>query len=291
MKRIVDLVIYHSPCNDGFGAAYAAWKYCQQNKLPEPEFWPVTHTDELDLDALQNRHVVMADIAFDRATMIEINDRAASFVCLDHHKTAQEALDGLDFAVFEMTRSGVMLAWDYFFPDEKMPSFLEWIGLRDLWKHKDNEDALAFTTAFDSVYPFDFAYWDIFYQSPEVVNEHLQRGRYLVAKHNAQVEKLAEQAQEAKWGNVHVMAFHIASDDWFRYVSDLGNFLTKDDPELVAFMWHKVHSDDEEAEPVYKVSLRSTGYDVGKLAKTMGGGGHTRAAGFTIKEIPTSLLK
>jgi len=289
MKRSVDIVIYHSPCNDGFGAAYVAWKYSQKNKLPQPEFWPVTHRDKLNLDALQNKDVIMCDIAFDRATMLAINERAASFVCLDHHETAQEALKGLDFATFDMERSGVMLAWDYFFPDEKMPSFLQWIGLRDLWRHKDNADAVAFTTAFDPV--FDFEYWDYFYETSDVVSEHLLRGRSLVANHNAQVEKLAEQAQEAKWGDVHVMSFHIASDDWFRYVSDLGNYLTKDDPELVAFMWHKVHSDDEEAEPLYKVSLRSTGYDVGKLAQTRGGGGHARAAGFTVKEIPTSLLK
>ena len=38
----------------------------------------------------------------------------------------------------------------------------------------------------------------------------------------------------------------------------------------------------EESEGKIKVSLRSTGADVAKLAKSLGGGGHTRAAGCTV---------
>jgi len=289
MKRVLkvpSIVIYHSPCNDGFGAAYVAWKYCQINKLDEPEFWPVTHTDKLDIKALENQDVLMVDIAFGRETMVEIHDKASSFLCLDHHKTAQETLQDLDFAEFDMTQSGVMLAWKYFFPDKKMPEFLYWIGLRDLWLHKkqDNVNALLFTTAFEPVYKF--TYWDLFFDSEQLIEEHLQRGYDQYYKHNAAVEDLAKSAQPAKWGSVHIMSFHIAFDGWFKYVSDLGNFLTKDDPELVAFMWHY-----REKEQDYKVSLRSTGFDVGTLAQTMGGGGHARAAGFTMKEMPTSLLK
>ena len=38
----------------------------------------------------------------------------------------------------------------------------------------------------------------------------------------------------------------------------------------------------EEKEGRIKVSLRSTGYDVASIAKSFGGGGHTRAAGCTV---------
>jgi len=36
----------------------------------------------------------------------------ADVVVLDHHQTAQKALEGLNFAHFDMTKSGAVLAWN-----------------------------------------------------------------------------------------------------------------------------------------------------------------------------------
>ena len=41
------------------------------------------------------------------------------FRILDHHKTAQAALDGADYATFDMKRSGAGLAWDYLFGKDR----------------------------------------------------------------------------------------------------------------------------------------------------------------------------
>jgi oligoribonuclease NrnB/cAMP/cGMP phosphodiesterase (DHH superfamily) len=70
----------------------------------------------------------------------------AKVVVLDHHKSAQKDLDGVEFAQFDMNRSGAQMAWDYFHPNEPRPVHIEHIGDRDLWKF-EKADTKAYSIA------------------------------------------------------------------------------------------------------------------------------------------------
>ncbi len=60
--------------------------------------------------------------------------QAHDLTVLDHHKTAAADLAGLDYAVFDMERSGAGITWDYFHPKQARPIFVTHIEDRDLWK-------------------------------------------------------------------------------------------------------------------------------------------------------------
>jgi uncharacterized protein len=112
----MDLIIYHNNCPDGWCAAYICKK-----RYPEAELLPLNHgLNEAQLDKLfvkcDNKDVIMVDYSLRTR---DLNDKlavlASSFRILDHHKTAQAALEGASYATFDMKRSGAGLAWDYLF--------------------------------------------------------------------------------------------------------------------------------------------------------------------------------
>jgi len=125
-------VWYHAGCNDGIGAKLAAYRkfghkatYTAVNyHLPMPE-------------AGEGSEVYILDFSYPKEQLRELKTRVSKLVVLDHHKTAQEALAGEDYAIFDMHKSGAVLAWEYFHPHDAVPELLELIQDRDLWKfHK-----------------------------------------------------------------------------------------------------------------------------------------------------------
>ena len=103
----MDVILSHNTCPDGWAAAYIA-----KRKYPEAMIVLLDHgNDETALiSTLAGADVLMTDFSFrTREDNIAAHTTAKSFRILDHHKTAKEKLEGLDFAVFDMTRSGAGL--------------------------------------------------------------------------------------------------------------------------------------------------------------------------------------
>lgn len=127
------IVIYHGNCYDGFTAAWLFWR-----EHPGADFYPAVY-GQFDIGdvPVEGRDVVMVDFSLKRDEMIRLNKRAASFVCLDHHKTAEAELEGLDFCVFDMEKSGAQLAWIFLHDHDDVgppPSLVEYTADRDLWR-------------------------------------------------------------------------------------------------------------------------------------------------------------
>src|SRR3990167_617523 len=102
---IKPLVIYHAGCWDGFCAAWVARK-----ALGDIDTHPAHYgTKPPDI---KDRVVYVLDFSYPRETMDYIATNARRTVVLDHHKTAEAALDGLHQPEsgidvwFDMTKSG-----------------------------------------------------------------------------------------------------------------------------------------------------------------------------------------
>ena len=80
------LVIYHANCNDGFGAAYAAWRALRDFA----EYLPMQYGDPVP--DVAGRNVFIFDFSFSPEQMNEIYEASSTLVWRDHHKTAIEAL-------------------------------------------------------------------------------------------------------------------------------------------------------------------------------------------------------
>src|SRR5688500_13186139 len=113
-------IIVHGGCYDGFGAAWVALK-C----MPDATIHYGLHGQPIP-DVPDGAIVYMIDISYPRPAMEALAQRASLRV-LDHHKTAQAALDGFPNTVFDMTKSGAMLAHEEFFPGLEAPRLIQYI--------------------------------------------------------------------------------------------------------------------------------------------------------------------
>jgi oligoribonuclease NrnB/cAMP/cGMP phosphodiesterase (DHH superfamily) len=126
------LVIYHGKnCPDGFASALAAWLFYQG----KAEFLGLDHgvvKSVTDLPKLDGRAVYILDFSFSAEILLDIEQRAAKLVLLDHHKSAADKLTGFacrcGVVYFDMQKSGARLAWEFF---SLNASCLIWCGL---WK-------------------------------------------------------------------------------------------------------------------------------------------------------------
>lgn len=251
-----DVVLYHAECPDGFGAAWAIWK-----KFPGTQFIPVEHGAPPPA-TLARRHVVIVDFSYARPTLERIAADAASLLVLDHHITAQKALEGLPFARFEEKKSGAVMAWEWAH-QAPAPWLLEYIQDKDLWTwslpaSREINAALA-------SYPYEFQVWDRFRR--EVLETE---GRGILRYETELVAKIAAEAVLVQFHGSTVPAVHSAV-----LTSQLGEYLNKGYPFCV--IWH-----ERNGRRYFSLRSASDGTDVSAIATAYGGGGHVHAAGFSI---------
>ncbi len=249
------MVVYHADCPDGFGAAFAAWKRFGV----EADYLPMNHGDPPPNP--KGRHVLMADIAFDRDTTQRFAEASASLVVLDHHQSAAADLAGLPYCLFDMDRSGAVMAWQYLHR-EPVPALLQYVQDRDLWRNDlpDSEEVSAALRAQD----FDFEIWDTI-----DVDQLRVEGRALLRYQRRMVERIAAHAVP-----VEILGTVVPAVNSPVLQSELGEVLAAGHP--FAGVWW------QGSQGLARWSLRSGrgGVDVSQLAARYGGGGHRSAAGF-----------
>ncbi|MDA8330454.1 MAG: DHHA1 domain-containing protein [Candidatus Dormibacteraeota bacterium] len=249
------MVIYHGDCPDGFGAAYAAWKLYGD----EADYLPVNHGEPPP--DLRGRSVLVADFAYDRQTTEALAEQASSLVVLDHHRSAEAEIGDLPHCVFDMNRSGAVMAWEHLHQDAP-PLLLQYVQDRDLWRNQlpESDEVSAALRA----RPFDFRVWDSLN-----VDQLRAEGRVLLAYQRRMIERIAAHACAVEVAGIKVPTVNSPV-----LQSELGDRLAKGHP-FAAVWW-------QGAGEVARWSLRSTpeGLDVSVIASRFGGGGHRTAAGF-----------
>tara|TARA_R110002060_G_scaffold50736_2_gene61636 strand:- start:551 stop:1540 length:990 start_codon:yes stop_codon:yes gene_type:complete len=259
----VNCVIYHANCTDGFGAAYSAWKLLGNRT----EYHACKHgTPPPDI---KGKNVVILDFSFDNKTIKKMIEEANSLLVIDHHKSAMVELHDISNTYFDMTKSGAMLAWEWFHPGKEPPKFIRYIQDRDLWKW-ELEYSKEFSAAFDMV-PFEFEEFEKF-EDDSVFDDSVKRGSYILAYSKTVIKKVCEKAVKRKYKGMKVMV--VNSSHW---MSEIGARLAPDCD--FAVIWYYDHEDK-----INKISLRAfhDAVDVSEIAKGFGGGGHKKAAGFQI---------
>ena len=256
-------VIYHADCYDGFGAAWAAWTRLGSGATYIPAF----HNTEPP-DFPKDAHVVIADFSYPRKKILELNERVASLVILDHHKTAQDDLGDLPFAIFDMDHSGAWLSWEYFWPHVKPPELINYLEDRDLWRFKlpKSKEVSAALQA----YPFEFGIWEHFSDSDGI--DFLKREGEVVLRLKNQMVKTV--CKNSRWLEVGGYKVPVANTSVF--FSEVGQELCRMYPDAPFGAFYLDRKDGRR-----QWGLRSVGeFDVSAVAKKLGGGGHKNASGF-----------
>lgn len=259
----IDLVIYHKNCTDGFGAAYSAWKLLG-NKA---EYHAAAH-GEVPPD-VTGRTVAILDFSYKNNITKEMIKKAKDLIVIDHHKSAMVELHDISNTHFDMTKSGAMLAWEFFHPGKEPPKFINYIEDRDLWKW-ELPYSKEFAAAFDMV-PFEFEEFEKF-EDDSVFDDAVKRGSYILAYSKTVIKKVCDKASARSYKGKDVLV--VNSSHW---MSEIGSRLSPDCD--FAMIWYFDHEKKD-----IKVSLRSfhENTDVSEIAKDFGGGGHKKAAGFSL---------
>ena len=270
------LVLYHRSCADGFCAAWLYNKYVDEGGA---EYKSVQYGDKYLPDVL-GRDVIILDFSYKRHEMEQMYSDANSLLCLDHHKTAEAELEGLDYCIFDIGKSGARITWEQLCAkphhSTKAPPWLvNYTEDRDLWKwelphSKEISAALAF-------YDRKFSEWDIILDKGP--DDCIKVGSVLLAQQNKQVQAATG---DFRIGYSKIGGYVVPVVNATLNISEIGNELAKRYPEMFAASFF-YRPDGQVA-----YSLRSmdpTGMDVSEIAKQYGGGGHTNSAGFTVPKL------
>ncbi len=263
------LVMYHANCNDGFCAAWVAWRKFGNGADYVPVQYGQPPPD------VTGRDLYVLDFSFSYGVLQQLEKEATAIILLDHHQTARKELDSFaadselltgrkPLIVFDMGKSGGRLAWEHFFPGKKAPWIVDYTEDRDLWRHAlPNSGAI---NAALSSYPRTFLMWDLL--SGWDVRTLAVEGVAIERYKETLVEALCASAREIDLGGHRVPAVNTPL-----LQSEVAGKLAAGKP--FAACWY------ERGGKVYW-SLRSdeNGQDVSLVAQRLGGGGHQHAAGF-----------
>lgn len=287
-----DVIIYHLPCSDGTAAL---WSACHYKDIPkkigiragtDPEF------------KFNNKNILFTDICPSLEFIVNTSDIAKNIVIIDHHKSAQDMynknkniLDTIKNIniVFDMNKSGCQLTWDYFFPTQSRPWFIDYIGDRDLWKWElhnskeintalyelnyiDNRDLSKLTNLLDN--------------HEDKLNELFIQGKLISQLHKKELDNAVYKAIQANLKiNDKIYKLWLGGNITMSLRSELGNLLsvkkfndgTK--PDFAAIWVYEPKLNE------WWISLRGCddSPDLSNIATHFGGGGHSKASGFSIK--------
>ena len=255
------LVLFHSPCPDGFASAWVCWERWGD----QCQYVPLNHGD--DLPDVKGHDVWMLDLGLTLEQTELLASEAKSFHIIDHHASAKEELGHLPYAHFDLNHCGAVLTWKTVHPDRDIPKLLQILEVRDLNITQDIEgDALLHVL--DSL-PYSFQAWSNFNDRVEQDwDEVLKEGKAMQSKFDSLVLRLLPHAHPIEMLGQRGWAVNAPRE----FASSLAGCLAKDaDFALSWFLDSKgrVH-----------VSWRAVrGKNVIPLARAFGGGGHPTAAG------------
>lgn len=261
------LILYHADCDDGFGAAYAAWLSLGDGA----EYQPVYYGDQIPPDRLTGRQVFILDFSFSPVVLRKMARHAAKIVLLDHHKSAASQWTGVEPIPnvelhFDMDRSGAQMAWDYFHAGSVRPPLIDHIGDRDLWRF-----AFADTKAFCaglSLIPTSFESWQLAATHP---TDLIFKGHIVLDVLQRQIDS----ALRKDLRPVTLCGYRGLATNAISNTSEIGHAVAKRSGTFSLTFFIK---GDEAI-----CSLRSIApFDVSVIATQYGGGGHAQASGFTV---------
>jgi hypothetical protein len=273
-KNKKPLVIYHKSCQDGFGAAWAAWKKFGA----KAEYFAAAHPS-FPPKIIKGREVYMLDFCYSKEGMEYAMKNASRVVVIDHHASQRDAVKLSTERIFKMGNSGSVLAFKYFFPEKAVPKMLLYIEDKDIWKFalKGTEEYLSFL----ETHSFDFKIWDKLIKDFEDAGKRksfYEKGASIVSFSERNIESIASSAEWVVFAGHKCLAANSPS-----FVSEVGHVLASK-AKGIGIIWCKKGNK-------VRVSLRSNGkVDVAKIAAKYGGGGHKAAAAFAF-EVKGSVVK
>ena len=281
----VEVVLYHSPCFDGFSSALAAYQFLGA----QARYIPMSYDKPIENLNLRDKNILVADFSFHPEVLKKLREQNKAVMILDHHKTALEELSNVDGVFLNMHQSGATLTFNYFnVANEPCPEFYTLVEDRDIWRWSFEERSKPLAALMSKLldeasdkFNYDFhAYAPLL--DADKLDIAIDQGKNIITQQDSWVKnksKAAEKRTLVFSGQSYVVGFIELKTS--KLISELGHYLCQN--EEIDFAMLVVRDKDS-----YKISLRSIGLiDVSTIAQHFGGGGHRNAAGFFAESLPT----
>ena len=265
--------IYHKDCSDGTAAAAVFLR-----RFPEGKTFPFTHgytkEDAEDFFSVLKPDTIVYTL--DCTILVkECLEKGNTVISLDHHAGIYEEMS--TFAktqpnytyIFNNDLSGATVTWKYFFPDEKIPRWLELVQDTDLWTNKF-EESKYFVNWFYMQTNNPQALLFLF-EKEDALKECLQKGSFLEDLNQFYIKSFKEKSKPLflTYKDYDIPAYNSTF-----LQSVLANVLV--DSILGVAIIFSVKGDK------VRMSVRSTRdsqVSALEVAQKFGGGGHRNAAG------------
>jgi len=257
------VILHHANCMDGTGAKYAAWTKFLNNAT----YIPVQYGQVIP--SIPDGHeVYILDFSYDRDTLEALRQRSKSLLVLDHHKSAEIALQGLEYARFDMEKSGAVLAWEHFQPGKEIPDLLKAVQDRDLWKFE-----LPGTKRITAYLPLTKGSplrWDMLAKNPDELLRAEQIGNAKLEFDALEIETFLKSVIIVDYAG-HRCGFCNTNT----LISEKGNSICENMPVDFSLTYFV----DMKGTAALSFRSKPGGFNVRSLAEELGGGGHNSAAG------------
>lgn len=306
MKTKIDpklkyIVIYHNADLDGKCSGALLRNYINNEYNFEPtmigsDYSTMSEQDKERLISLidNNTVVYMADYSIEPFSyMNSILDKCNKFILLDHHQQSaiwakkQKSENLISVCKPDDKVCAAEITWNFLYPKKRIPKTIKMIGDYDTFRNPDDRDALLLTIGVPYLSipdnPNDNAGLFLWKQIVWGYSEDLQKEIHTVAsailkQQNIQIQDVLESIEIVEWENLK----------W--YISNTSvkanSFLSKLDTSEIKYVltYHRVNKQ-------WAISMRSVDNKakLDKIAEKFGGGGHSKAAGFTSEQLPFPL--
>lgn len=279
------MIIYHANCTDGWTAA---WAYLQG--LPEhhgEQLVPMAYGDDMP-DIKTGDCVVFLDFWPGSGRLKQLAERAGHILVLDHHATAQEdwTKHQHEFShhpidvVFDQTRSGALLAWEFWFAATP-PALVSYVSDNDIWAHKLPESRVV--TSYIQSWEHSMENWNRLSQMSQEELIEISKESWRVKQHICSIAAKNAYEVEVRCGSKTTTAAVI--NIGFPTTQDVLNRLLESYDMSIGYCRMK--------DGKWKISVRTNpGAKISAkdYAESHQGGGHENAAGYVCNATPIYLM-
>ncbi len=280
------LCLYHVADNDGKGSAAVV-----KSVFADIETLGINHDMPIPYEEIEKHDkIVICDFSLPAEYMYKLNEQK-DLIWIDHHvsaikeceeyrkKHALEEIKGLR----KVGTAAIVLSWQYFYPDKKIPEGVMLLGKNDIFDLSDDR-VRPFEYAFQSLgvnYPQDETWTNLFEEKINI-DELVKKGRAILSWiRNRNFRLVRGLVFETEFENYKCICSNMAQgySEFFDSVSNLDDY-----DIMINFYMNN--------ENTWNLSFytKKDDIDVSQIAATFGGGGHAKAAGASkLKDLPSFL--
>lgn len=287
-----DYCIYHRKCVDGIASAWIVQNYFKGITLVECGAGENV-AENINLECFYQKNLIFLDVCPPtKDEIIALSKLAKEILIIDHHITTLENLQAIQLdknlpnikLVFDDTKAGCQLTWEYFCPNEEIPWFLSYIADRDLWKTTMPYSKEINNALYEERHTKTFENLDKLYKMKpsdiETFKEDLiRKGRILTDNRNALILQSTRSALKCKYKQYTIWVYTCPR----HIISDVGSKLTRwrfKDGSYPDFVMTWIYDLELHQFCISFRSAKNT-VDVHHIAHELSekGGGHRNAAG------------